>query len=62
MKNIEELNMGFRDAESYKKKDNKDLLNKLFLRTNKREELTDTNKYFLIGEKGTGKTAYAVYC
>ena len=25
------------------------------------DQITDTNKYFLIGEKGTGKTAYAVY-
>ena len=61
MKPIKDLNLGFRDAESYKKKENKELLNKLFLRTHKLDELADTNKYFLIGEKGTGKTAYAVY-
>lgn len=61
MKPIKELNLGFRDAESYKKKENKQLLNKIFLRTHKLDELADSNKYFLIGEKGTGKTAYAVY-
>lgn len=62
MKSIPELNLGFRDAESYKIRENKELLNKLFLRNRTLEELVDTNKYFLIGEKGTGKTAYAVYC
>ncbi|MBL8501770.1 MAG: hypothetical protein JNL77_14495 [Nitrosomonas sp.] len=62
MKPISELNLGFRDSESYKKKDNKDFLNRVFLRTQALDELSDTNRYFLIGEKGTGKTAYAVYC
>lgn len=61
MKSIGELNLGFRDAESYKTKSNKELLNSIFLRTNILDELADQNKYFLIGEKGTGKTAYAVY-
>jgi len=61
VKPIGELNLGFRDAESYKVKNNKELLNKVFLRTQALEQLADTNKYFLIGEKGTGKTAYAVY-
>ncbi len=61
MKRIDQLELGFRDAESYKKKDNKNLLNSVFLRTPTLDQLVDTNKYFLIGEKGTGKTAYAVY-
>ena len=61
MKPISQLNLGFRDAESYKIKDNKDLLNKIFLRDSALDELSDQNKYFLIGEKGTGKTAYAVF-
>ncbi len=61
MKNILELELGFRDAESYKVKENKNLLNDVLLRTFSLESLLDNNKYFLIGEKGTGKTAYAVY-
>nr|WP_222943276.1 funZ protein [Shewanella algae] len=55
------MNLGFRDAESYKAKDNKELLNSIFLKNSTLDELADQNKYFLIGEKGTGKTAYAVY-
>ncbi|EMQ2878965.1 hypothetical protein V9N52_004322, partial [Vibrio navarrensis] len=54
MKEISDLNLGFRDAESYKKKQNKELLNKIFLRNSTLNELVDNNKYFLIGEKGTG--------
>jgi hypothetical protein len=61
MKPISQLNLGFRDAESYKIKDNKELLNKIFLRDHTLDDLGDLNKYFLIGEKGTGKTAYAVF-
>ena len=33
MKSITQLNLGFRDAESYKKSENKQLLNSVFLRT-----------------------------
>jgi len=61
VKTIYELNLGFRDAESYKVKENKELMNKVFLRTRELDELTDNNKYFLIGEKGTGKTAYSIF-
>ena len=61
MKSINKLNLGFRDAESYKIKANKELLNQIFLRNHTLDELGDANKYFLIGEKGTGKTAYAVF-
>ncbi len=61
MKTIPELQLGFRDAESYKVKENKNLLNDIFLRTFSLDQLLDNNKYFLIGEKGTGKTAFAVY-
>ena len=61
MKPILELNLGFRDAESYKLKDNKELFNKIFIRTEALDDLLRNNRYFLIGEKGTGKTAFAVY-
>jgi hypothetical protein len=42
-------------------KDNKELLNKIFLRDHTLDDIANINKYFLIGEKGTGKTAYAVF-
>ena len=58
---ISELNIGFSDAENYKRRENKDLFNKIFLRTDSLDTLCERNIFFLIGEKGTGKTAYAVY-
>ena len=58
---IPELNFGYSDAENYKRRENKDLFNKIFLRTDLLDKLCERNIFFLIGEKGTGKTAYAVY-
>ena len=61
MKDIEDLQLGYRDAENYRRRENKQLQNDLFIRTPELEELCDGGKYFLVGEKGTGKTAFAVY-
>lgn len=61
MKTIEELKFGYRDAENYRRKENKEMLNRFFVHTPALDELLDSGKYFLVGEKGTGKTAYAVY-
>jgi DNA replication protein DnaC len=61
MKEIENLNLGFSDATNYQKRQNKDLFNKLFVRLPSIDRLIDPNRYFLIGDKGTGKTAFAVY-
>lgn len=61
MLKIEDLNLGFSDAENYKRRENKELLNHLFLRTPSLEKLCSPSTTFLVGEKGTGKTAYAVY-
>lgn len=61
MKTINQLELGFNDAENYKKRENKDLFNKIFVKNYYLESLLDPNKYFLIGEKGTGKTAYSVF-
>jgi hypothetical protein len=58
---ISELSLGFNDAEQYKKRENKDLFNKLFIKNKKLDQLLEPSKYFLLGEKGTGKTAYAVW-
>ena len=61
MKSILSLNFGYNDAENYKKRENKEFFNKIFVRNEFLEQLLENDKYFLIGEKGTGKTAYAVY-
>ncbi len=61
MLKIEDLNLGFSDAENYKRRENKELLNHLFIRTSSLERLCSPSTTFLVGEKGTGKTAYAVY-
>ncbi len=61
MKRISELQLGFADAENYKRRENKELLNKLFIRNEYLDKLCDPAVSFLVGEKGTGKTAYSVY-
>ncbi len=61
MKKIAELRLGYKDAENYKRRENKEMFNQIFLRTHHLEKLCQPHNYFLIGEKGTGKTAYAVY-
>lgn len=58
---IEDLNFGFNDAENYKKRENKELFNRIFVKSDKLDEILDPARYFLIGDKGTGKTAYAVF-
>lgn len=61
MLKIQELNFGFNDAENYKRRENKNLFNQVFCRTEALDDLCERSKFFLIGEKGTGKTAYAVF-
>lgn len=61
MISLPDLTLGFRDAEDYRRKENKQLFSRIFLRTPELERLCEPTSYFLIGEKGTGKTAYAVY-
>lgn len=61
MKKIRELDMGYGDAENYRRRKNKEFFNKIFLFDDVVDEICDEGKYFLIGEKGTGKTAYSVY-
>lgn len=61
MKFINELSFGFPDAENYKRKENKDLFNKIFIKDDYLQKILNPSTSFLIGEKGTGKTAYAVF-
>ena len=61
MKRIGDLDFGFADAENYKKRENKDLFNRVFIKNDYLDSLCDLSVSFLMGEKGTGKTAYAIY-
>lgn len=61
MQKILDLKFGFSDAENYRRRENKELLNKVFIRNQHLDRLCEPAISFLIGEKGTGKTAYAVY-
>ena len=60
-KPINELNLGFNDAINYSRRENKTAFNKIFIKNDKLDEIMDLSTYFLIGDKGTGKTAYAVW-
>ena len=61
MKLIEDLEFGFSDAENYKRRENKQLFNQVFLKNEFLEKIISPATTFLVGDKGTGKTAYAVY-
>lgn len=61
MKAIKDLEIGYADAENYKRRENKELLNRIFIRDAHLDNLCKPNVSFLIGEKGTGKTAYSIF-
>ena len=56
-----DLNLGFSDAQNYGQKSNKEMFNEIFVKNVFLESILEKQRYFLIGEKGTGKTAYATY-
>ena len=61
MKKVTELNLGFSDAQNYMQRGNKKMFSEVFVKNTYLEKLMNQNIYYLIGEKGTGKTAYAVF-
>lgn len=61
MLRIADLKLGFNDAVNYRNRADKEFLNRVFVRTDALDKLCRPHVYFLIGEKGTGKTAHAVY-
>ncbi len=61
MKNILELNLGFSDAQNYTQRGNKQMFNEVFVKNAFLEKIITPSCYFIIGEKGTGKTAYATF-
>ena len=60
---IENLQTIKGDAYEYYNSNGNDLtlFNKVFLAGDVLEEIKDPRKYFIVGEKGSGKTAYSVY-
>lgn len=61
MNTISQLNLGFSDAQIYSQRNNKDLFSSIFVKNDYLEDLLKPYIYFLVGEKGTGKTAYATF-
>ncbi len=61
MKKIKDLRIPDNDAVNYKRPEDKDFFNKIFYTDETLENICLSGKYFLIGEKGAGKTAYSVY-
>lgn len=61
MKSIENLDLGFTDAQNYGQRANKQKFYDIFVKNSYLDDLLRPQVYFLIGEKGTGKTAYATY-
>lgn len=58
---VPEIDFGPIDAVNYRQKDNKNLLSKILYKEHFLDEIVRPSKFFLIGEKGTGKTSYSVY-
>jgi hypothetical protein len=61
MLSISELNFGSIDAVSYRQRDQKEFLQRILYKEHYLNEILKPSKFFLIGEKGTGKTSYSVF-
>lgn len=58
---ISNLKEPMNDAYNYKGRHHKEFFSKIFLHTDELKKCLNPDIYFIIGEKGSGKTAYAVY-
>ncbi|MDP3669191.1 MAG: hypothetical protein Q8R69_05835 [Telluria sp.] len=58
---ISHLKEPFNDAINYKSKGDKEFFSSIFLKTDDLKNCLAPSNYYLIGEKGTGKTAYAIF-
>ena len=62
MKAFAEIDLGYGDAANYKNnRKYKELFSKVFVKDEKLDRLMQEDTYYLIGDKGTGKTAYSVF-
>lgn len=58
---LDNLKDPFNDAVNYRTRHEKEFFNQIFLRTSDLFDCLKPSVYYLIGEKGSGKTAYAAY-
>lgn len=56
-----DIEIPFDEAENYFKPNNKEKLNRLFYKDSNYNKLLRDTTYYLIGEKGSGKTTYCAY-
>lgn len=62
MKAFQDIDLGYSDAINYKNNRRyKDLFSRVFVKDEKLDRLMREDTYYLIGDKGTGKTAYSVF-
>ena len=62
MKAFSQIDFGYGDAANYKNnRKYKEFFSKVFVKDEKLERLMREDTYYLIGDKGTGKTAYSVF-
>ena len=62
MKSFAEIDFGYGDAANYKNNRRyKELFSRVFVKDEKLDRLMREDTYYLIGDKGTGKTAYSVF-
>ena len=62
MKAFAEIDFGYGDAANYKNnRKYRELFSKVFVKDEKLDRLMREDTYYLIGDKGTGKTAYSVF-
>ncbi len=60
-KNFNELFLKCHDASVFQEKNNFDTLSKVYFDDNHSNQILKQDQYFIIGEKGTGKTIIAQY-
>lgn len=60
-KNFSELFLKCHDASVFQEKNNFDTLSRVYFDNNHSNQILDQDQYFIIGEKGTGKTIIAQY-
>ncbi|MBK8631839.1 MAG: funZ protein [Sphingomonadales bacterium] len=61
MLSVPQLNLGSIDAINYKTKDEREFFAKIIYKEEFLHKILEKKKYFLIGEKGTGKSSYSVF-
>jgi len=62
MKQFSQIDLGYSDATSYRNnKKYREMFEKVFVKDDNFEKIMRPDTYFLMGDKGTGKTAYAVF-